>query len=490
MEPDGIEPTTSSMPLKLAKSENPGHNSTLNFNNVSALTSVPIHCPALSRSKGDSARHSDYVTPVEPWGRDMGKALTVRTLETLKPGPTRQEVPDGLVRGLFFIVQPTGVTSWACRYRFQGRTRKFTIGSYPAIDLKSARDLAKDAMVSVARGVDPYETKKATKAPPDRDFVERVVDQFVERHAKPNTRPATAWETERSLKKEVVARWKGRLLSSITRADVHDLLDEVVDRGSPVMANRLLATLSKLCNWSVERGIIEKSPCNGVKPPSAHTSRDRVLSDPELQRIWRASDVLGYPFGPMIKLLILTGQRRDEVAGLTWSELDFDDKIWVLPRQRAKNNVEHSVPISPPALAILLELPKIGAPPKFLFTTTSRTYVSGFSRAKLSLDKLLAADGPAKLPHWTFHDLRRTAATGMARLGINLPVVEKVLNHTSGSFRGVAGVYNRHSFDAERRHALNIWGGFVERLVSTEAGRQYGDDEGRGLNSGIAHREA
>ncbi len=400
----------------------------------------------------------------------MGKALTVRTLETLKPGLTRQEIPDGLVRGLFFIMQPTGVTSWACRYRLQGRTRKFTIGGYPALDLKSARDLAKDAMVSVARGVDPYETKRATKAPPDRDLIERVVDQFVERHAKPNTRPTTAWETERSLKKEVVARWKGRRLSSITRADVHDLLDEVVDRGSPVMANRLLATLSKLCNWGVERGIIEKSPCSGVKPPSAHTSRDRVLSDQELQRIWRACDVLGYPFGPMTKLLILTGQRRDEVAGLTWSELDLEHTMWVLPRQRAKNNVEHSIPISSPALTVLNGLPKIGVLPKFLFTTTSRTHVSGFSKAKLSFDRLLAEDGGGPLPHWTFHDLRRTAATGMARLGINLPVVEKVLNHTSGSFRGVVGVYNRHSFDVERRHALDSWGAYVERLVTAELG--------------------
>ena len=268
-------------------------------------------------------------------------------------------------------------------------------------------------MVSVARGVDPYETKRAAKAPPDKDLIERVVDQFVERHAKPNTRPTTAWETERSLKKEVVARWKGRRLSSISRADVHDLLDEVVDRGSPVMANRLLATLSKLCNWSVERGIIEKSPCSGVKPPSAHTSRDRVLSDHELQRIWRASDVLGYPFGPMIKLLMLTGQRRDEVAGLTWSELDLDGRMWVLPRQRAKNNVEHSIPISSPVMAILNGLPKIGIPPKFLFTTTSRTYVSGFSKAKLTYDKLLASDEAGQLPHWTFHDLRRTAATGL-----------------------------------------------------------------------------
>ncbi len=416
-------------------------------------------------SNDDILSQRDYVTPTLPWGWDMGKALTVRTLDTLKPGPMRREVPDGLVRGLYFVLQPSGAASWACRYRIGDRTRKYTIGSYPAVDLKAARDLAKEALVKVVGGVDPHEAKKALKVPPDRDLIERVVDQFVIRYAKPNTRATTAAETERSLKKEVVTRWKGRRLSKITRADVHDLLDTVVDRGSPVMANRLLATLNKMCGWAVERGIIETSPCNGVKPPSATKSRNRVLSDDELERLWRACDAIGYPFGPLVQMLILTGQRRDEVAGLTWVELDLAAHLWVLPRERAKNNVEHTVPLSAPVLAIVERLPRISGGPSYLFTTTGNSHVSGFSKTKIALDKLLAADGGSPYLHWTFHDLRRTAATGMARLGVNLPVVEKVLNHVSGAFRGVAGVYNRHSFDIERRKALETWGTFVEGLV-------------------------
>ncbi len=431
---------------------------------------IETQCSPLSMSNLDRPRHPIYVTPTVPWGRDMGKALTVRTLETLKPGPTRKEVPDGLVRGLYFVIQSSGMQSWACRYRLGGRTRKFTIGSYPAIDLKAARDLAKNALVKVAQGMDPYEDKKAAKAPPDLDLIEKVVETFVSRHAKLNTRPTTAGETERSLKKEVVERWKGRRLSTITRAEVHELLDSIIDRGSPVMANRLLATLSKLCSWSVERGLIAVSPCAGVKPPTAHTSRDRVLSDPELKRIWRACDALAYPFGPLVRMLVLTGQRRNEVAGLPRAELDMIAKLWVLPRERAKNNTEHTIPLSPMVVDLIGMLPHIGEGEGLLFTTNGRTPVSGFSKAKITLDILLKADGGEPIPHWTFHDLRRTTATGMARLGINLPVVEKVLNHTSGSFRGVAGVYNRHSFDAERRHALDAWGAFVERLVTAEPG--------------------
>ena len=422
----------------------------------------------------DTASTINYVTPGIPWGKDMGKALTVKTLETIRPGPARREVPDGLVRGLYFVIQPSGVMSWACRYRLGNRTRKYTIGSYPAVGLVGARKLARDALEKVAGGIDPYEIKKAARVPPDRDLVEKVVDLFIERHAKPNTRPATAAETERSLRREVVERWRGRRLSTIGRADVHEMLDEIVDRGSPIAANRLLATFRKCCGWAVERGLIEVSPCDGVKAPAVGKSRDRVLSDDELRRIWLACGRLDYPFGPLVKLLIVTAQRRDEVAGITWGEVDVAARLWTLPRGRAKNDKEHAVPLSSVALSLINGLPRLeqgrGDGPGFLFSTTGTTHVTGFSKAKIALDKLVAADGGEPLAPWTFHDLRRTAATGLARLGVNLPVIERILNHVSGSFGGVAGVYNRHSFGDEMRLGLDAWGGHVERLVTMEPG--------------------
>lgn len=411
----------------------------------------------------------------------MAKDLTKLALDNMKPDAARREVPDGHTRGLFLIVQPTGAKSWAVRYRFKGASKKLTLGPYPAIDLKAARAFASDALKIVASGDDPAAVKKAAKAaervPNDRDLVEKVVETFVVRYAKAHQKVETAYETERVLNREVVAKWKGRRLSSITRAEVHDLLDRIVDRGSPIMANRCLAALRKMCAWAVDRGLIETSPCDKVKAPSAERSRDRVLSDEELKAVWTACDDLGWPFGPMVKMLALTGQRRDEVASMRWSEIDLDSRTWTLPRERSKNDQAHVVPLSEPATAILKSLPRIASKPGYVFTTNGETAVSGFARAKERLDALVvetmrkgsAEPDKIELPRWTLHDLRRTFASGFVRLGINLPVIEKVLNHVSRSFGGIVGVYQRHSFADEKRVALEAWGRFVETLVCDPA---------------------
>ena len=405
----------------------------------------------------------------------MSKGLTVKGIESQKPGSARREVPDGLLAGLYLVVQPSGARSWAVRYRAAGVPRKLTLGPYPAIDLGNARELARKALVAVAEGRDPGEEKKAARQAPakrERDLFEVVAGQFIERYAKANTRESTWRETERLIDKNVLPVWKGRAVQSITRRDVIDLLDRVVDRGAAVAANRVLAVVRRLFGWTVERGILELSPCAGVKAPTAERSRDRVLNDDELRRVWRATDVDGWPFGPLVQLLILTGQRRDEVANIRWSELDLEKRLWTLPKERSKNDTAHEVPLSDAALSVIGKLKKIAGKPGFLFTTTGETPVSGFSRAKHRLDALvlsgLRGETVGPTPHWTLHDLRRTAASGMAKLGINLPVIEKVLNHTSGSFAGIVGVYQRHTFADEKRKALETWGRFVETVVRDE----------------------
>ncbi len=430
----------------------------------------------MSKTWGNKPRHVEFVTPKQPKRtplifrvENMAKALTTRTIDTLAIPKARREVPDGLLRGLYLVCQPSGARSWAVRYRnAAGTPRKHTLGTYPAIDLRSARELAQQALIEVAKGSDPAADRKAArtgaKVPTDRDIVEKVADQFIERYAKANTK---SWaETKRILDKEVVAVWRGRHLAAIGRADVHDLLDGVVDRGSPVMANRVLAALRKMCSWAVDRGIITTSPCAGIKAPTAERSRDRVLTDDELRGVWTACDAIGWPFGALVKILLLTGQRRDEVGKMRWSEIDLDGKLWVLPKERSKNAQAHTVPLSEPVLAILAGLPRIGAS-DFVFTVTGRTAVSRFSGAKERIDALLAAAHGEPVPAWVFHDLRRTAATGMARLGTALPVVERVLNHVFG---GIVGVYQKHGFADEKRHALTAWAAFVERLVSAAPG--------------------
>jgi integrase len=386
--------------------------------------------------------------------------LTIRSVEAMKPRPVRQEIPDSFLPGLYLIAQPSGAKGWAVRYRHQGVPRKLTLGSYPALGLKDARELGAKALRAVAEGRDPGREKilaRAAKA----DSMDRVVEEFLERHVRRSNRPRTAQETERLLRQHVLPRWRGRIVHEITRRDVLDTLDRVVDGGAPIAANRVFAAVRKFFNWCVARDIIAASPCAGVKPPTAERARDRVLSDDELRRVWAAAEKLGGTFGPLVKLLVLTGQRRDEVARMRHTELDLDARLWTLPPARTKNNQPHEVPLSKAALAVLHNAPRIASSSFVLTTNGGASPASGYSKNKRRLDALLPADMPA----WRLHDLRRTAASGLARLGINLPVIEKVLNHSSGSFAGIVGVYQKHSFADEKRAALEAWGNFVAALV-------------------------
>jgi integrase len=398
----------------------------------------------------------------------MAKPLTIKALENLKPAVRRREVSDGGMPGLYFVIQPSGKQSWAYRYRFNGTPRKWTIGPCPAIDLKTARELAREAVRKVAAGADPCTEKKAAKAaalvPTGLDLIETVTSRFVAQHAKRKLKPATAWEIERLLRREVVGPWRGRRLSQIGRADIHDLLDGIVARGSPVTANRTLAWLRRMCSWAVERGLMEVSPCAGIRAPAAETSRDRVLSDDELKAVWRAADALETPYNAFVKLLILTGARRSEVAGMMWREIDFDAKLWTLPAARAKNATEYQIPLSDSAVQTLQALPRI-ADSDLVFTLSGRVPIRGFHNVKTRLDGLMPADTPT----WTLHDIRRTFASGCARLGIAVHVVEAALNHKSGSIKGIAAVYNRYSYDTEKRAAMTAWARHVQVIVSGEA---------------------
>jgi integrase len=389
----------------------------------------------------------------------MAKALNVRTVESVKPAAERREIPDGLLPGLYLVIQPSGSRSWAVRYRHHGHPCKYTIGRYPAIDLASARKLASAALRAVAEGRDPTQEKKQAR-PAKADDIETVAVQFIERHCNRSNRPRTAAETAHLLEQHVLPRLRGRSVREITRRDILDVLDRVVDNGAPISANRTLAAVRKLFNWAVSRDIIAVSPCAGVKPPTPERARDRVLSDDELVRVWRAAEKIGGPFGALVQLLALTGQRRDEVAGMRWDELDLEARLWTLPRGRVKTDQGHVVPLSAAAVTIISSIPRIAESP-FVLTTNGTAPSSGYSKGKRKLDALLP---PAMLP-WRLHDLRRTVASGMARLGINLPVIEKVLNHSSGSFAGIVSVYQKHSFADEKRAALDVWSRHVARVV-------------------------
>jgi integrase len=388
--------------------------------------------------------------------------LTVKTVEAMRPGAERREIPDAHMPGLYLVLQPSGAKSWAVRYRHQGVSRKHTIGAYPAVDLKSARVLGSKALRTVAEGRDPGREKAEARST-RIDSVDRIVEEFLERHVRRSNRVRTQEETERLFRLHILPRWRGRMIRDIRRRDVIEMVDHVVDGGSPVAANRALTVTKTFFNWCVARDVLTASPAQGVKPPTVEKSRDRVLDDAELKLVWEAAGQVGYPFGTMTRLLIATGQRRDEVAKMRWEEIDIKQRLWTLPRERVKADRPHEVPLSTIALEVLKAVPRLAGSP-YVLTTNGAAPSSGFAKNKRKLDALL----PANMPPWRLHDLRRTAASGLARLGINLPVIEKVLNHASGSFAGIVGVYQKHSFADEKRAALEAWGNFVAALVEAK----------------------
>jgi integrase len=400
----------------------------------------------------------------------MAKALTTKTIENLKPGTVRREIPDGEVSGLYLQIFPSGKMSWAFRYRFDGRSRKLTIGLSPEITL-NARNIALKAHVRVAGGEDPQATKtavrqavrQAERAHAPKDLIETIAGQFMARHVK-GLAPSTRREVARTIDKDVLPAWRGRRLSQITKSDVHDLLDAITDRGAPVYANRVLSWLKAMANFAVQRGALEVSPFIGLTPPTPETARDRVLSDDELMAVWRASDSLAMQHSAFIKLLILTGQRRNEVAELCLGELDLDAGLWTLPAARAKNGREHKIPLSDMAIAILRALPRI-ADSDFVLTFSGHGPIRGHDAIKRRIDALM----PSGVPSWSFHDLRRTYASGLARLGIAIHVVERALNHRSGVISGIGAIYNRHDYAAEKREAAEAWSNYISALLTDRA---------------------
>jgi len=396
-------------------------------------------------------------------GNHVLKRLTEQTVTRLAPPAAgRLEILDSITPGFGLRVTPQGTRTYFVLYRIKGerRLQRLTLGTADALALGEARKAAKTAVELAMAGHCPKLARETAIAAAKAEDVQILADRFEEiakdyvaRHAKPNLRQWRA--VERNITRELVSRWKGRSIQHITRRDIVAMLDEISDRPAPIMANRIHALTCKLFAWATERGVIDRSPAVGIKKPNAERTRDRVLTDEEIAKIWKAAEVVGYPGGPLVRLLLLSAARLNEIAQLTKAQAEGDE----LALAETKNGRPHLIPITPLIRAALDDLPKFEG--GFILTSTAgRRPMQNFTDIKLDLDKESGVTG------WRYHDLRRTAASGMARLGIPPHIIEAVLNHSSGSVSGVARVYNRFDYAPEKRAALERWGAEVERIAA------------------------
>lgn len=385
----------------------------------------------------------------------MRKKLTPKLIDSLPAAMTkRYEVRDEIVTGLMVRVSYTGAKVWCLAATVKDRPRRIKLGTYPVLSLADARDKARDILRQIQLGI--FEDE-----PEARLTLGDVIPQFIELYAKPRNR---SWKpTERVLAK--FAALHDKPIDEIKRGDVVKVLDDMLAAGMGTGTNRALAAIKKLFSWCVDRGTLDANPVAALKAPAKEVSRDRVLSNSEIVACWLAAEGEGFPFEPFAKLVILTGQRRGEVAGMQWSELDLTNATWTIPAKRAKNATQHVVPLARLALSILKSLPRF-AGSDFVFTTTGATPISGFGRLKARLEKASGADD------WRMHDIRRTVATNMAMMGVQPHVIEAVLNHKSGIVSGVAAVYNRHAYTQEKREALTKWADHVEALINADRRNQ------------------
>lgn len=354
-------------------------------------------------------------------------------------------------------VTPKGRKVFVVLYRTGGagsRLRKYTIGPYGRVTLHQAQVAAQKVFTAKLDGRDPAGEKREAKRRVVADRVDDLLEAYIVQHV---SQRRSGGEISRLLRREIGKAWGSRSIHEITKRDVVEVIATIEQRGAPIAANKTLKTLKTFLRWCVGRAVLDQSPADGIPLPAKEISRDRVLVDDELARVIIAARQIGGPYGGIVELLALTAQRREEVARASSEELDIKERIWTVPKSRTKNGKPHIVHLSNEAIVVLNRATKIWP---FVFSIDGAKPFQEFSRAKRRLDQL------SGVKDWRLHDLRRTCVSGMARLGIPPHVADKILNHQAGTISGVAAVYQRHEFLAERKDALERWGAHVCKILT------------------------
>jgi integrase len=400
--------------------------------------------------------------------------LNARVVDALKPPPPKQQTDywDDDLPGFGVRVSYLGTKTWVVMYRHNGRLRRYSFGRAAEMTLAAARKLAKKKLVAADDGHDPAGAKAASRVA--QTFAELAKD-YIERHAMPKKK--TWKEDQRVLDRDVLPKWKHLKPADIKRADVRALVEAVADRGAPIHANRVLALVRKMFNFAIERDWLESNPCQMVKRPGKEHARDRVLTADEIRKFWAATEVEQPPIQAAFRLRLLTAQRGGEVLRIRWADIDLGAGWWTIPAEFAKNGLSHRVPLNEPAVKTLkalqawqadrlVEINK-GRARKHLAKKKTSEWVfpsrwyegESLEWTRKASKRIQEASGVDFRPH----DLRRTAASLMTGSGISRLVVSKILNHVE---TGVTAVYDRHSYDQEKRAALDSWGRQVERILT------------------------
>ncbi len=386
--------------------------------------------------------------------------LTKSSIDALEAGPKDVIYWDAALSGFGVKVTPAGRKVFVVLYRVlggQSRLRKYTIGPYGRVTLQQARAAAQRVFAARLDGRDPASEKLAQRRRQVVDRIDDLLEAFIAEHV---MTLRSGKGVARLLRRQVVPVWGARSVHEIKRRDISDFVMATAVQLTPHAAHKMLKALKRFFTWCLGRGLLESSPAIGIKSPRQERSRDRVLTDGELASILHGARQIPGPYGAIVELLALTGQRREEVARMTWDEVDFASKLWTLPSARSKNGKRHLIHLSEQALMLLNGMPRNG---QFVFSITGAKPFNNFSEFKRRVDAICGVS------NWCLHDLRRTCVSGMARLGIAPHVADKILNHQSGTITGVAAVYQRHEFLAERKEALDRWGMHVASLKDVRA---------------------
>jgi len=377
--------------------------------------------------------------------------LTDAKVAAIKPPSTGQvEIKDSgprYVRGLRLRIGSGGKKSWIVRVRAGEKVINKKLGSYPAMRLAAARTAAERLLDAIVRDGSTEVAERTFGA---------VCEAWLQKKRADRRRNKSVDLQDRRLELHVLPKWRDRKIAEIKRGDVRVLIDGIE---GDVLPNRVLTVVRTVFRFALSRDWLEASPAEGIAKPKDETERDRFLDMTEAKRVWDAAALLGYPYGPFVRALLLTGQRRTEVASMRWDDVDLDAATWLLRAADTKGERAHLVPFAAPTVELLKGLPRLG---NYVFTTDGETHVCGYAKGKARLDAFIAAGAEPPEP-WTFHDLRRTVSSHMARLGVSTDIRGRVLNHA------VQGVTERHytpyDFQTEKRSALERWAAELMRAV-------------------------